>query len=93
MSGNRLRSIQFNIYVRVPKDGVSSMPRAQSFYERQFELALRFAMARIGQDLREHYEVPKELPPKLLTLVIKLDNRDVLFPNIGWQSDVDVFGG
>jgi hypothetical protein len=69
------------------------MPRAQSFYERQFELALRFAMARIGQDLREHYEVPKELPPKLLPLVIKLDNRDVLFPNIGWQSDVDVFGG
>jgi len=77
----------------VPKDGVSSMPRAQSFYERQFELALRFVMARIGQDLREHYEVPKELPPKLLTLVIRLDDRDVLFPNISWQSDVDVFGG
>ena len=91
MPGNRLRSIQLNIYVRPPKDGVSSMPRAQSFYERQFEFALRFAMARIGQDLREHYEV--QLPPKLLPLVIKLDNRDVLFPNIGRQSDVDVFGG
>ena len=28
---------------------------------------------RIGQALRELYEVPKELPPKLLTLVRKLD--------------------
>jgi hypothetical protein len=27
----------------------------------------------IGRDLRELYEVPKELPPKLLTLVRKLD--------------------
>ena len=72
---------------------VSSVPQAQSFYDRQFELALWFVMARVGQDLRERYEVPNELPPKLLTLVIKLDDNNVLFPNITWQSDVDVFGG
>ncbi len=29
-------------------------------------------MARIGQDLRDEYEVPTELPPKLLALVRKL---------------------
>jgi hypothetical protein len=28
---------------------------------------------RIGQSLREHYQVAKELPPALLTLVGKLD--------------------
>jgi hypothetical protein len=28
---------------------------------------------RIGQSLREHYQVPTELPPALLTLVRKLD--------------------
>jgi len=72
---------------------VSSMPQAQSFYDRQFELALWFVMARIGQDLRERYEVPNELPPKLLTLVIRLDDSDVLFPNINWESDLDLFGG
>ena len=69
------------------------MPQAQSFYDRQFELALWFVMARIGQDLRERYEVPNELPPKLLTLVIRLDDSDVLFPNINWESDLDLFGG
>ena len=69
------------------------MPQAQSFYDRQFELALWFVMARIGQDLRERYEVPNELPPKLLTLVIRLDDSDVLFPNINWQTDLDLFGG
>jgi hypothetical protein len=29
----------------------------------------------IGRDLRELYEVPKELPPKLRTLVRKLDDQ------------------
>jgi hypothetical protein len=28
---------------------------------------------RVGQSLRERYQVPKELPPKLLKLVRKLD--------------------
>jgi hypothetical protein len=48
----------------------------------------------IGEDLRELYEVPKELPTKLLWLVRKLDDdRDWLFPSISWQNDTDLFGG
>ena len=40
----------------------------------QFEpVAWWWARNKIGRDLRELYEVPKELPPKLLTLVRKLD--------------------
>jgi hypothetical protein len=30
----------------------------------------------VGESLRERYEVPKELPPKLLKLVRKLDARE-----------------
>ncbi len=70
------------------------MPEAQSFYERQGAIAWWFVMARIGQDLREQYEVPKALPPKMLRLVRKLDDdRDWLFPSVSWQDDVDFFGG
>ena len=50
-------------------------------------------MARIGQSLRERYQVPRELPPGLLTLVRKLDDRDWLLPSISWQNDVDLFTG
>jgi hypothetical protein len=39
-----------------------------------------FIRERIGWGLRERYEVPKELPPKLLSLVRKLDDRDWLQP-------------
>ena len=40
----------------------------------QFEpVAWWWARSQIGKDLRKLYEVPKELPPKLLTLVSKLD--------------------
>jgi hypothetical protein len=39
----------------------------------------------IGRDLKELYEVPKELPPKLLTLVRKLDDSDWLFPSVKWN--------
>ena len=40
----------------------------------QFEpVAWWWTRNRIGRDLKELYEVPKELPPKLLTLVSKLD--------------------
>jgi len=40
----------------------------------QYEpVAWWWARNQIGRDLRELYEVPKELPPKLLTLVGKLD--------------------
>jgi hypothetical protein len=47
-----------------------SFYEGNSFYER---LTWWFVMARIGQDLRGHYKVPKELPPKLLALLVKLD--------------------
>jgi hypothetical protein len=40
----------------------------------QFEpVAWWWTRNKIGQDLRERYEVPKELPRELLTLVKKLD--------------------
>jgi hypothetical protein len=70
------------------------MPKAQSFYEgRSFVQGLIwwFVMGRIGQGLRERYEVPRELPPGLLTLVRKLDDSDWLFPSISWQNDRDFF--
>jgi len=72
------------------------MPQAQSFYEgRSFVQGLIwwFVMGRIGQGLREQYEVQTELPPKLLMLVMRLDDSDVLFGNTSWQGDVEVFGG
>ena len=69
------------------------MSQAQSFYEgHSYErLIWWFVMARIGQDLRERYEVSTELPPKLRTLVMKLDDSDCLFPSVGWQNDRDLF--
>jgi hypothetical protein len=70
------------------------MSQAQSFYEgHSFVQGLIwwFVMGRIGQGLRERYEVPAELPPKLLTLVSKLDDSDWLFPSVGWQNDRDFF--
>ncbi len=70
------------------------MPQAQSFYEgHSFVQGLIwwFVMGRIGQGLRERYEVPTELPPKLLALIGKLDDRDLLFPAFSWRNDVDFF--
>ena len=59
----------------------------------QFEpVAWWWTRNQIGRDLRERYEVPKELPPELLTLVRKLDEDDWLFPNVSWQDDVDLVG-
>ena len=52
-----------------------TMSQAQSFYQRHSfyeEPTWWFVRERIGQDLREYYEVPRELPPKLLALVEKL---------------------
>ena len=73
------------------------MPQAQSFYEgHSFVQGLIwwFVMGRIGQGLREHYEVPKELPSKFLWLVRKLDDdRDWLFPSVSWHNDRDLFCG
>jgi hypothetical protein len=40
----------------------------------QFEsVAWWWTRNQIGRDLRARYEVPKELPPKLQTLVLKVD--------------------
>ena len=72
------------------------MPQAQSFYEgHSFVQGLIwwFVMGRIGQGLRERYEVPKELPPKLQTLVRKIDDRDWLFPSVSWSNDRDFLEG
>jgi hypothetical protein len=72
------------------------MPQAQSFYEgHSFVQGLIwwFVMGRIGQGLRERYEVPKELSSKLLVLVRKLDDGDWLFPSVSWDKDVDLFLG
>jgi hypothetical protein len=44
-----------------------------SFFERHAALTWWFVMARVGQGLRERYQVPKELPAKLLALIKKLD--------------------
>jgi hypothetical protein len=63
------------------------MPQAQSFYEKHLELTWWFVMARIGQGLREQYEVPKELPPELLTLVTKFDDSDWLLRSLSWSND------
>jgi hypothetical protein len=52
------------------------MSQAHSFYEGHSflkGLILWFVMARIGHGLRERYQLPKELPPKLLALLVKLD--------------------
>jgi hypothetical protein len=68
-----------------------SFYEADSFYER---LTLRLVRERIGHCLRERYQIPKELPPKLVWLVRKLDDdRDWLFPSGSLQEDRDLFSG
>ena len=54
------------------RDGVPEMATQSAQFE---PVAWWSTRNRIGQDLRERYEVPKELPRKLLTLVRKLDDR------------------
>src|SRR6516165_1545641 len=52
------------------------MSQAETFYEgHSFYEGLTWSSVRelIGQGLRERYQVPKELSPKLLALVRKLD--------------------
>jgi hypothetical protein len=49
---------------------VQSFYEADSFYER---LTWRLVRERIGHCLRERYQIPKELPPKLLALIRKLE--------------------
>jgi hypothetical protein len=47
-----------------------SFYEADSFYER---LTLRLVSEWIGHCLRERYQISKELPPKLLALIRKLE--------------------
>jgi hypothetical protein len=49
---------------------VQSFYEADSFYE---GLTWRLVRERIGHCFRERYEVPEELPAKLLALIKKLD--------------------
>jgi hypothetical protein len=54
---------------------VPGMSQAETFYEgHSYErLTWLFVVEQIGQSLRERYELSKELPPKLLALVRKLE--------------------
>jgi hypothetical protein len=56
------------------EDAVSEMAQARTFYDRAYYKGLTWWFIRdeIGQGLRERYQVPKDLPPKLLALVRKL---------------------
>jgi hypothetical protein len=52
------------------------MLQAQTFYEAHpfyGGLTWSFVTEQIGQDLRERYQVPTELPAKLLALIRKLE--------------------
>jgi hypothetical protein len=53
----------------VPSDGVPNMAQEFTYYG---EPTWWFTREEIGRGLRERYQVPKELPPKLLALVRKL---------------------
>jgi hypothetical protein len=50
------------------------MAEAQTYYRYEYSNGLTWCFTReeIGRGLRERYQVPKELPPKLLALVRKL---------------------
>jgi hypothetical protein len=51
------------------------MVEARTYYDYEYSKGLTrwFIREEIGQGIRELYEVSKELPPKLLALVRKLD--------------------
>jgi hypothetical protein len=49
------------------------MAQAQSFYERHSALTWWFVILQIGQGLRQRFEAPPDLPPKLLALLVQLD--------------------
>ncbi len=52
------------------------MAQARSYYDYDYHKSLTWWLTRqeIGRNLRGHYQVPKELPPRLLALVNKLDS-------------------
>jgi hypothetical protein len=53
---------------------VPDMAEARTYYDYEYSKGLTwwFTREEIGLGLRERYQVPKELPPKLLALVRKL---------------------
>jgi hypothetical protein len=71
-----------------PRDRVPDMATQCAQFE---PVAWWWTRNQIGRDLRELYDVRKDLPPELLTLVRKLDDSDWLFPSISWQNDRDFF--
>ena len=59
------------------------MSQAQTFYEAHpfyGGLTWSFVREQIGLSLRQRYQVPKQLPPKLLALVGKLDAIEGKWP-------------
>src|SRR5215472_16221410 len=75
VSGNGLRFPRLALSVRCQNWG-PGMSQAQTFYEAHpfyGGLIWSFVTEQIGQSLRKRYEVPKELPAKLLVLVRKLE--------------------
>ena len=64
MSGNRLRFTWIKRGVRVGQSGAHMANERAEYYS---------AWWRIGDSLRDCFEVPTEFPPNLLTLVKKLD--------------------
>jgi len=74
----------------VPRDRVPEMGTQSAQFE---PVAWWWTRNQIGRDLRGRYDVLKDLPPELLTLVRKLDDDDSLFPSVSWENDVDLFGG
>jgi hypothetical protein len=58
----------------VPRGPGADMAEARTYYDYELSKGLAWWVTReeIGQGLRKLYEVPTELPPKLLALVRKL---------------------
>ena len=75
--------------MRVPKNGVPEMQVGHATSEPV--IAWWLDAERVGQSLRERYQVPKELPPKLLKLVRKLDaiEGNQLLPSSGTPPDYE----
>ena len=49
------------------------MSEGQTFYDRQAALTWWYVLVRIGKGLKDRYQLSKELPPKLLAVISKLD--------------------
>jgi hypothetical protein len=74
--GTDLRVFDLEQYVRCAQGaGVPEMSQARSYYDLEYDRGLTwwFTGDEFGHALRERYQVPKELPLKLLALVRKLE--------------------